>query len=117
MADFFREYNIFIVLISCLLNSIMVIQSYKNHRRDKIHKKTSNFFESKCLDVTKRARFAAFAVSIVDNLCLLESEYKWSTVKIQLPRLVMPYASNVMTILDFLSIAEKNWPSLRGYFR
>ena len=67
--------------------------------------------------VTKRARFAAFAVSIVDNLCLLQSEYKWSTVKIQLPRLIMPYASNVMTILDFLSIAEKNWPLLRGYFR
>ena len=84
MADFFREYNIFIVLISYLLNSIMVIQSYINHRRDKIPKKTSNFFESKCLDVTKRARFAAFAVSIEDNLCLLQSEYKWSRVKIQL---------------------------------
>ena len=36
------------------------------------------------------------------NLCLLQ-QYKWSTIKIQLPRLIMnsPYASNVMTTLDF----------------
>ena len=82
----------------------MVLQSYIIHRREKIHKKSNNFFESKCLDVTKRARFAAFAISIVDNLCcLLQPEYKWSTIKIQLPRLIInsPYASNVMTILDF----------------
>ena len=40
MVDFFlREYNIFIVLISCLLHSKMAIQSYTIHRRDKIHKK------------------------------------------------------------------------------
>ena len=66
MVDFLREYNIFIVLISCLRYSIMVLQSYIIHRRDKIHKKSNIFFESKCLDVTKRARFAAFAISIVD---------------------------------------------------
>ena len=48
------------------LYSIMVLQPYIIHRRDKIHKKSNNFFESKCLEVTKRARFAAFAISIVD---------------------------------------------------
>ena len=36
------------------------------------------------------------------NLCLLQ-QYKWSTIKIQLPRLIInaPCASNVMTTLDF----------------
>ena len=100
--NFFREYNIFIVLISCLLHSIMVLQSYIIHCSDKIHKKSNNLFESKCLDVTKRARFAAFAISIVDNLCCLLQQFKWSTIKIQLTWIInAPYASNVMTILDF----------------
>ena len=32
-------------------------------------------FESKSVNVTKRERFATFAISIVDNLCLLQ-QYK-----------------------------------------
>ena len=53
------------------------------------------------VNVTKRAKFATFAISIVDNLCLLQ-KYKWNTIKIRWPRLLIgvPYASNFMTILD-----------------
>ena len=53
------------------------------------------------VNVTKRAKFATFAISIVDILCLLQ-KYKWNTIKIRLPRLMIdvPYASNFMTILD-----------------
>ena len=56
MADFLREYNIFIVLMSCLLNSIMVIQSYINHRRDKIHKNNEQFFGIKMSGCDKTSK-------------------------------------------------------------
>ena len=101
MVDlYFREHNIFILL--------MVIQSYIipgahrlliiHSRGDEIPQNLNNFLESKCLDETKRERFAAvryFDISIVGNLCLLQ-QYKWSIIKIQLPRLIFnaPYGSN-----------------------
>ena len=52
--------------------------------------------------MAKRARFATFAISIKDPLCLLQ-QYKWSTIKIRLPRLIIkvPYESTFMTFLDF----------------
>ena len=44
--------------------------------------------------VWKRARFATFIISILDNFCLLQ-QYKWSKIKIRLPRLIInvPYGS------------------------
>ena len=56
---------------------------------------------------TKRERFATFAISTVDNLCLLQ-QYNWNTIKIQLPRLIInaTYDQIFMTILH-LSVAEK----------
>ena len=44
--------------------------------------------------VTKRVRFATFALSIVDNFCLLQ-QYKLSKIEIRLPRLIInvPYGS------------------------
>ena len=44
--------------------------------------------------VTKRVGFATFALSIVDNFCLLQ-QYKLSKIEIRLPRLIInvPYGS------------------------
>ena len=52
--------------------------------------------------MAKRARFATFAISIKDQLCLLQ-QYKWNTIKIRLLQLIIkvPYKSTFMTILDF----------------
>ena len=51
------------------------------------------------------------------TLCLLQ-QYKWNTVNIQLPGLIIqvPYRSNCRTILDFFISSLKNWPLSRGYF-
>ena len=57
----------------------MVIQSFITYR-DEIHKKLELCLESN-INVPKRARFATFAVSILDNLCLLQ-QYKLSKIKI-----------------------------------
>ena len=63
------------------------------------------------VNVTKRARFATFAMSIVGNLCLLQ-QYKWKKNKLKydcMPRLIFngPYGSNYLTILDFFIRDEK----------
>ena len=87
----------FIVLCLCLLYLLMihVIQSYVIYG-SKIHKKSKN------VNMAKRAMFATFAISIKDQLCLLQ-QYKWNTIKIRLPRLIIkvPYKSTFMTIRDF----------------
>ena len=66
--------------------------------------------------MTKRAKFAALARRIADNLCLLQ-QYKWNTIKIGLPRFIInaPYGSRSMIIHVFIS-RRKKWPLLRGYF-
>ena len=38
--------------------------------------KSLNYVLNRNVNVTKRERFATFAVSIVDNLCSLQQEYK-----------------------------------------
>ena len=50
------------------------------------------------LNLTKLARLATLAVTILDNSCLLQ-QYKWNTIKIQLPRLIInaPYCSNFVS--------------------
>ena len=67
--------------------------------------------------MTKQTKFAALARRITDNLCLLQ-QYKWNTIKIGLPRLIInaPYGSSSMIILDFFSSRRKNWPLFTGYF-
>ena len=69
------------------------------------------------VSVTKRAKFAALARRIADNLCLLQ-QYKWNTIKIGLPRLIInaPYGSSSMIILDLFISRRKKWPLLTGYF-
>ena len=69
------------------------------------------------VNVTKQAKFAALARRITDNLCLLQ-QYKWNTIKIGLPRLIInaPYGSSSMIILDFFISRRKNWPLFTGYF-
>ena len=54
------------------------------------------------VSVTNRARFATFAISIADSLCLLQ-QYKLNTIKILLPRLINnpPNGSNFIIVLDF----------------
>ena len=65
----------FTVLSSCLLYPIIEIQSYIIRIRDKIHKNLNVLNQT--VDGTKRAKFAAFARGIADNLCLLQ-QYKSS---------------------------------------
>ena len=69
------------------------------------------------VNVTKRAKFAALARRITDNLCLLQ-QYKWNTIKLGLLRLIInaPYGSSSMIILDFFISRRKNWPLFTGYF-
>ena len=66
--------------------------------------------------MTKRARFAMFAISIVDNLFLLHQQM--DTIKVRLPRCIInvPCGLNFMTILDFFISRRKHWPLSRGYF-
>ena len=68
------------------------------------------------VSVTKRAKFAALARRIADNLCLLQ-QYKWNTIKIGLPRLIInaPYGSSSMIIHFFIS-RRKKWLLFTGYF-
>ena len=78
----------FIVLNSCLLYPIMIIQpSYNIYRELKYTKNLKNVL-NKNVNETKRARSTTFAMSIVDNLCLLPTEYTWNTIKIRIPRLL-----------------------------
>ena len=74
-AIFFREYNMFIVLNSCLLSPIMIIIQSKIIYRDKIRKNLiQNYVLSQNVNVTKRERFETFAISIVDNSCFLQQD-------------------------------------------
>ena len=58
-------------LNSCLrLYLIMIIQSYIIYS-NKIDKKLNNVLNAN-VKVTKPAKLATFAISIVDNLCLLQ---------------------------------------------
>ena len=60
--------------------------------------------------------FSVFAISIVENLCLLR-QYKWNTIKIRLHAVIRPYGSILMNILAFfISRWWKSWPLLGGYF-
>ena len=71
----------FIVLNSCLLYPIMIIQSYVIYRELKYTKNLNNFL-NKNVNETKRARFITFAMSIVDSLCFLPANYTLNTIKI-----------------------------------
>ena len=59
--------------------------------------------------MTKRVRLATFAISIVDNLCLLQRN-KWNTIKIRSLVIINEPSRikiNLGTISDSLSVAEK----------
>ena len=55
-------YNMYIVLSSCY-----VVMKYARNL---------NYVLNQNVNVTKRERFATFAISIVDNLCLLMKQHK-----------------------------------------
>ena len=44
--------------------------------------KILNYVLNQNVNVTKRARFATFTMSIVDNLCLLP-QHKWNTINVR----------------------------------
>ena len=69
--------------------------------RENMKKKLNTVLNQNVNMTRKRARFSAFVISIVDNLC--EQQYKWNTIKIRLPRSIfnVPYGSNFATILDY----------------
>ena len=103
----------FIVLSSCLLYLILVI-IYIKYIEIKYTKNLNVLNQN--VNITKRARFATFAKSIVDNCFCLLQQYNWNTIKIRLPQLINAlYGSNFMTILDFFISRCKNWPWLRGF--
>ena len=66
--------------------------------------------------MAKRVGPALFAISIVDNLCVLYQN-KSSTIKLRLPRLIInvPCVSNFMTFLDFFISHRKKLSLSRGY--
>ena len=66
--------------------------------------------------MAKRVGPALFAISIVDNLCVLHQN-KSSTIKLRLPRLIInvPCVSNFMTFLDFFISHRKKLSLSRGY--
>ena len=74
-----REYNTFIVY--CAKYMLTVFHNGNNPiiteiiSRDKLQKMAELCFESKSVKVTKRKRFPTFAISVVDNLYLLQ-QYK-----------------------------------------
>ena len=80
----------------------MIVTSFLNRYIGIRYTKNSNNVFNQNLNETKRARFTTFAISIVDNLYLLQ-QYKCNTIKIPMPRLIInvPYESSFMTILDF----------------
>ena len=62
-----------------------------------------NYVFNQNANVTKqRERFAKFAISIVDNVYLLQ-QYKWIKIKMWFPWLIINalYESHFMTILGF----------------
>ena len=66
--------------------------------------------------MAKRVGPALFAISIVDNLCVLHLN-KSSTIKLRLPLLIInvPCVSNFMTFLDFFISHRKKLSLSRGY--
>ena len=66
--------------------------------------------------MAKRVGPALFAISIVDNLCVLHQN-KSSTIKLPSPRLIInvPCVSNFMTFLDFFISHRKKLSLSRGY--
>ena len=72
MKIYFREYNLFFVkkLKLNVSNNHGIIQSYIMYR-DEINRKLELCLESN-VNVTKRARLATFAISIVDIFGLLQ---------------------------------------------
>ena len=68
---FLRLYNTFFLLISCFLYPIILIQSYMG--RENMKKKLNTVLNQNVNMTTKRARFSAIVISIVDNLC--EQQY------------------------------------------
>ena len=75
MTIFFSKSIRFFVLSSCLLCPIiMVIQWYIMYI-DRMHRKLLNYVlkSNQYFNVTKRARFPTFAISIVDNFAYCSS--------------------------------------------
>ena len=66
---------IFLCLVHayCMCTIIMLIQSYIMYRY-KMHKNL-NYVLNQNVNVTKQARFATFAITMLDNFCLLQ-QYK-----------------------------------------
>ena len=66
--------------------------------------------------MAKRVGPALFAISIVDNLCVLHQN-KSSTIKLPSPRLIINVrcVSNFMTFLDFFISHRKKLSLSRGY--
>ena len=54
----------------------------------------------------------------IDWAISLLQQFKWNTIKIRLPRLIIKafYGSNILTILDFFTSRWTNWPLSSGYF-
>ena len=86
------QQNTFIVPSSCSLYPIMVIQSYYIRRQNKTQQYL-NIVLNQDVIMSKRTKLtivavATLAISIVDSLCLLQ-QYKWNTIKMRLPRLII----------------------------
>ena len=85
--------------------------------RDLKNAKKLNNVWNQNVNVTKRASFTTFSISMADDLWL-QQMYRWNTIKIWFPRLIINvlHGSNFMTILYFFIGRWKNLPLSRGYF-
>ena len=60
---------------------MLTVSDKDNIYRDIKYAESLNYVLNQNVNMTKRERFTAFAISIVDNLCLLQ-QYQWNKIKI-----------------------------------
>jgi len=117
--NFGGEYNMFVVLSLCLQYPIMVIQSYIMDRdKMKWKKKSLRNVLNQNVNLTKRARFVTFAISNLDNLCILQ-QYNWNTIKILSPQLIVisSMCHTEQLSWPFLTFSSVSWLKLAVFER
>ena len=67
---------------------MLTVSDKDNIYRDIKYAESLKYVLNQNVNMTKRERFTTFAISIVDNLCLLQ-QYQWNKIKIRLLRLMI----------------------------
>ena len=104
------EYNMLIILSSCLLYLILVIQSYIIYREKNTQKNFNNVLNQN-VNMTKQARFTTFSIIILDNnifkICLVQQD-KWKTNQNMIAMINHQIECTIqIKFHDHFSVAEK----------